>query len=348
MRTFMKKLVMGCLGALFFLAGGFSIWKFGFHGGNGIPASPVSAEATPEPEGEAPWINEPIQPIPKQMKLDARKVALGKRLFHDVRLSGNCTVSCANCHDLKKGGTDNRARSLGINGQLSDINSPTVLNSAFNFKHFWDGRANTLEEQAEGPILNPKEMGCKWPDLLGRLAKDPGYGAAFQELYSDGISIAGVKSSLATFMRSLTTPNCRFDRFLRGESSAITESEKKGYELFKERGCVRCHQGINVGGNIFSKFGVLGDYFKDRGNVTKADLGRFNVTGKEEDRFVFKVPGLRNVTLTAPYFHDGSASTLEEAVAVMARYQLGSDIPKEDVQLIVGFLKTLTPEESRN
>ncbi|HVR84925.1 MAG TPA: cytochrome B6, partial [Planctomycetota bacterium] len=161
-----------------------------------------------------------------------------------------------------------------------------------------------------------------------------------------GISIAAVKSSLAVFMRSLTTPNCRFDRYLRGEASAITEAEKRGYELFKERGCVRCHQGINVGGNIFSKFGVLGDYFKDRGNITKADLGRFNVTGKEEDRYVFKVPGLRNVSLTAPYFHDGSVATLEEAVAVMARYQLGSDIPKEEVAQIVGFLKTLTPEES--
>jgi cytochrome c peroxidase len=342
----MKMLVAGCLGAMFFLAGGVSLWKLILALGKEAPAASSSVEASiAESQEEAPWVNEPIQPIPKHMKLDPRKVALGRRLFHDVRLSGNSTVSCASCHDLKKGGTDNRARSLGINGQLSDINSPTVLNVAFNFKHFWDGRANTLEEQAEGPILNPKEMGCKWPDLLGRLAKDTAYVTAFKELYPDGISIQGVKSSLATFMRSLTTPNCRFDCYLRGDLSAITETEKKGYELFKERGCVRCHQGINVGGNIFSKFGVLGDYFKDRGNVTKADFGRFNVTGKEEDRFVFKVPGLRNVTLTAPYFHDGSVATLEEAVAVMARYQLGSDIPKDEVDLIVGFLKTLTPEE---
>jgi len=341
-----KKLAMGCLAGGFLLAGGLSIWKLAYSGGREVPASPVSAEATTESEGEAPWINEPIQPIPKQMKLDPRKIALGRKLFHDVRLSGNCTVSCASCHDLKKGGSDNKARSLGINGQVSEINSPTVLNVAFNFKHFWDGRANTLEEQAEGPILNPKEMGCNWPDLLGRLAKDQAYVTAFKEIYPEGISIPAVKTSLAVFMRSLTTPNCRFDRFLRGDATALTTAEKQGYELFKERGCVRCHQGVNVGGNIFSKFGVLGDYFKDRGNVTKADWGRFNVTGKEDDRFVFKVPGLRNVTLTAPYFHDGSVATLEEAVAVMARYQLGNDIPKEEVQLIVGFLKTLTPEES--
>jgi len=341
-----KKLVIGTLGALFFLAGGVSLWKFLVQGNDTRPSSAAVAETAPESAEDVPWINEPIQPIPKQMKLDARKVALGKRLFSDVRLSGNCTVSCASCHDLKKGGTDNKSRSIGINGQLSDINSPTVLNVAFNFKHFWDGRANTLEEQAEGPILNPKEMGCNWNSLLGRLAKDPTYPAAFQEIFPDGITIAAVKSSLATFMRSLTTPNCRFDRFLRGDVSILTDAEKRGYELFKERGCVRCHQGINVGGNIFSKFGVLGDYFKDRGNVTKADLGRFNVTGKEEDRFVFKVPGLRNVSLTAPYFHDGSVATLEEAVSVMARYQLGSDIPKDEVNLIVAFLKTLTPEET--
>jgi len=341
-----KKLILGSVGALFFLAGGVSLWKFLVQGSDLRPPTPGVSDAPTESADLAPWINEPIQPIPQQMKLDPRKVALGKRLFSDVRLSGNCTVSCASCHDLKKGGTDNRARSLGINGQLSDINSPTVLTVAFNVKHFWDGRANTLEDQAEGPILNPKEMGCNWASLLGRLAQDPSYPAAFKEIFPEGISIAAVKSSLAVFMRSLTTPNCRFDRYLRGDASAISEAEKRGYELFKERGCVRCHQGINVGGNIFSKFGVLGDYFKDRGNITKADLGRFNVTGKEEDRYVFKVPGLRNVSLTAPYFHDGSVATLEEAVSVMARYQLGSDIPKDEVALIVGFLKTLTPEES--
>jgi cytochrome c peroxidase len=183
---------------------------------------------------------------------------------------------------------------------------------------------------------------------LVRLGQDPSYVVAFREIYPEGISAEAVRVSIATYERSLMTPNCRFDRYLRGDALAMTDPEKRGYELFKERGCVRCHQGVNVGGNMFSKFGVLGDYFKDRGDITKADFGRWNVTGKEDDRFVFKVPSLRNLTLTAPYFHDGSASTLEDAVSVMARYQLGNDLPKEEVRLIVAFLKTLTPEESRN
>jgi len=344
----MKKVLIGSLGALVCLAGGFSFWKFAGRGGGDHSPSPAVAEPAGETSADAVWINEPIQPIPNQQKLDPRKVALGNRLFHDVRLSRNHTISCATCHNLKQGGTDNLARSRGIDGQLSDIACPTVLNAAFNFKQFWDGRADTLEDQAQGPILNPKEMGSNWSDVLARLGQDATYVAAFREIYPAGISAETVKGSIATFERSLTTPNCRFDRFLRGDASAITESEKRGYEIFKDRGCVRCHQGVNVGGNMFSKFGVLGDYFKDRGSVTKADFGRFNVTGKEDDRFVFKVPTLRNVSRTAPYFHDGSAATLEDAVSVMARYQLGNDPPKEEIGLIVAFLKTLTAEESRN
>jgi cytochrome c peroxidase len=343
----MRKFLKG-IAAVLVLAGGLSLWNVLAPAPGGGSRATAIAEPVTDFSEEAAGLHEPIQPIPVKQTLAARKVALGKRLFHDVRLSGDLTVSCASCHDLAKGGTDNRAKSPGIYGQISDLNSPTVLNAGFNFKHFWDGRADTLEEQAGGPILNPREMGGRWPDILARLNQDAGLVAEFKEEFPAGVSATAITESLAAFVRSLATPHCRFDRFLRGDPSALTEPEARGYALFKGLGCIRCHQGINVGGNIFAKVGVLGDYFKDRGKITPADYGRFNVTGKAEDRFVFKVPGLRNASLTAPYFHDGSVATLEDAVALMARYQLGKAIPADDIARIVDFLKTLTPEESRN
>jgi cytochrome c peroxidase len=288
--------------------------------------------------------NEPIYPIPQHVELDARKVALGHRLFHDPRLSGDGTTSCASCHDLGRGGTDQRPRSVGIGGRLGTVNAPTVFNSSFNFKQFWDGRAETLEAQIDGPIHDPREMRSNWPEITGKLKEDPGYVAAFASLYGGGIRPNHVKDAIATFERSLITPNSRFDKFLRGDHAAITEEEKEGYLLFKSLGCVACHQGVSVGGNMFQTFGVMADYFADRGGLTSADLGRFNVTGQEQDRYRFKVPSLRNVERTAPYFHDGSAATLEQAVTVMARYQLGRALSAADVGRIVQFLRTLTGE----
>ncbi len=288
--------------------------------------------------------DEPIRPIPLTVTLDPRKVALGRRLFHDPRLSGDNRIACASCHDLRTGGTDHLARSIGIGGREADVNAPTVFNSSLNFKQFWDGRADTLEAQIDGPVQNPKEMGSGWPEVLGKLRQDPSYVSAFAGLYPDGIQIHTIQDAIATFERSLLTPNAPFDRYLRGDRGAISEQARAGYLLFKKLGCVACHQGVNVGGNMFQKFGVMADYFADRGNPTPADLGRFNVTGQEQDRHTFKVPGLRNVDRTAPYFHDGSAKTLPQAVAIMGQYQLGRPLSAAEIELLVAFLKTLTGE----
>lgn len=288
--------------------------------------------------------NEPITPIPLEIKLDQRKVALGKRLFHDTKLSHDNTISCASCHDLNRGGEDGLPRSIGIAGAKGGINAPTVFNSGFNFRQFWDGRAATLEDQIDGPVQHPKEMGASWPEVIAALEKDDGYRNDFAALYEAGIKRETVKDAIATFERSLITPNAKFDRFLRGEKNALDGDEYAGYQLFKELGCISCHQGMNVGGNMYEKLGLVGDYFAQRGNVQEVDLGRYNLTGKEEHRYEFRVPSLRNVALTAPYFHDASASTLEQAVAIMGKYQLGVELQDSEIAILVRFLNTLTGE----
>lgn len=287
---------------------------------------------------------EPLQPLPA-IQLDPIKVALGKKLFHDKRLSRDNTISCASCHDLMQGGVDRQRISRGVGGAEGMINSPSVLNSGLNFRQFWDGRAASLEDQIDGPIHNGVEMASNWQEIIGKLSQDAHYRQTFAALYPDGIRSHTIKDAIATFERSLAIPS-RFDQYLLGNASAINNEEKKGYELFKNYGCVACHQGVNIGGNMYQYFGVAGNYFADRGNITEADYGRYNVTHKEQDRFMFKVPSLRNVALTPPYFHDGSAQTLEDAVAVMAKYQLGRTLSAQDRQLIVAFLKSLTGESS--
>ncbi len=290
----------------------------------------------------------PIQPISVNSGLDKRKVLLGDKLFHDPRLSGDDAVSCANCHDLATGGGDGLARSVGIGGKKGGINAPTVYNAGFNVAQFWDGRAATLEEQAAEPVHNPLEMGSDWPQVIGKLKKDPEYVAAFGRIYDGNISGETIVDAIATFERSLTTPDSPFDRYLQGERQAITEEQKEGYGLFRSYGCVVCHQGVNVGGNVFHRMGAVADYFADRGGeITPDDLGRYNVTGQEADRHVFKVPSLRVVRHTAPYFHDGSAETLEEAVSIMARYQLGLAISGEDIRRIISFLHSLEGRHER-
>ena len=287
---------------------------------------------------------EPIQPIPLTLKQDPARSEIGRRLFSDVRLSGNGRVSCASCHEVGKGGGDGRARSAGLHQQLAEVNTPTVLNAALNFKQFWNGRADTLEAQVDQVVQNPAEMGSTWADVIRKVAQDQGYQSAFAAAYKEGVTKANIQNAIATYERTLITPNSRFDKYLRGDASAITAEEKQGYAKFKHFGCVACHQGVNVGGNMFQKFGVMGNYFEARGNPTRADLGRYLVTGVESDKYVFKVPSLRNVALTAPYFHDASAKTLEVAVDVMFKYQLGRVASKEDKESIIRFLETLTGE----
>lgn len=282
---------------------------------------------------------EPIQPVPAAAPQDSARVALGRRLFSDPRLSGNGTVSCASCHDVSKGGMDGSVRSKGFGGRLTALNTPTVLNAALNFRQFWNGRATTLEQQVGMVVENPVEMGARWPDVVRKVAADSGYRRAFEAAYG-GVSRASIEHALATYERTLVTPDSRFDRYLKGDRGAITAEEKAGYQRFKQYGCVACHQGVNVGGNMFQKYGVVAAPPLAQG----AEPGRFRVTGNPQDMHVFKVPGLRNVARTAPYLHDGSAATLEQAIDAMFRYQLGRASSAEDRRLIAAFLATLNAE----
>lgn len=305
----------------------------------------VAEDATPQVHAYTATVSLGYtQPLPRELKLDADTVALGRKLFHDARLSADNTISCASCHPLGRGGADGRVHSIGIKGAEGNINAPTVLNSGLNFAQFWDGRAATLEDQIDGPINNPKEMGSNWEQVVDKLKQDSDYRSAFAKLYREGLTPANIKDAIATFERSLVTPNAPFDRYLQGDNSAISEQAKHGYVLFQSYGCITCHQGQNLGGNMYEKMGLMGNYFESRGNLTDADLGRFNVTHQESSRYEFKVPSLRNVALTAPYFHDGSVATLPEAVEVMVKYQLGRTMPQQDRDDIVHFLSSLSGE----
>lgn len=290
------------------------------------------------------FAHEPISPIPLKVPGDGRIAELGRRLFEDPRLSADNTVSCSRCHPLDRAGVDGLKFSVGFGGAVGTVNTPTVFNSSLNFAQFWNGRADSLEDQIDGPINDPSEMASNWEQVIEKLRSDDGYLKAFSQLYPQGMTSQSIKNAIATFERSLLTPNARFDQFLRGNNNAINDGELQGYLLFKKYGCSSCHQGVAVGGNMYEKLGVHRDYFAERGGVTEADFGRFNVTGIEDHRFEFKVPSLRNVALTAPYFHDGSRKTLEDAVSAMAKYQLGRSIDQVDVKSIVAFLKTLTGE----
>ncbi|NOR68457.1 MAG: c-type cytochrome [Methylomarinum sp.] len=296
-----------------------------------------------QPKSYKSNIPSPITPIPNAQYLNKDLVSLGKLLFFDTILSKNHSVSCASCHNIHNGGVDGLIVSSGIHNQSGNINSPTVLNSSLNFKQFWDGRANSLEDQIDGPINSPIEMGSSWPEVINKLKKRIRYQKKFSALYpSSGITEQTIKHAIATYERSLLTPDSRFDLFLKGQQDALTAAEKEGYQLFISYGCIACHQGVNMGGNMFEKMGIMHDYFADRGKLTDVDLGRYRVTMKEEHKYEFKVPSLRNIALTAPYFHDGQTKTLELAVEKMAYYQIGVSLPKNETALIVSFLKTLT------
>lgn len=306
--------------------------------------SSISASIDEKPRKSVP-LNELIKSLPLESGIPPKMIALGRMLFHDKRLSGDNTISCASCHGISTGGVDNKVTSLGIHGQLGPINSPTVFNSGYNFVQFWDGRAASLEEQADGPVNNPVEMGSNWVQVLEKLNQDPDYVSAFNVLFSDGLSPENIQKAIADYERSLITPNARFDQYLNGDPDAITEQETSGYALFKSVGCIACHMGMNIGGNMYQKMGLFGNYFADRdGKVTDADLGRYNVTKNEGEKHFFKVPSLRNIEKTAPYLHDGSQTTLEDAVKIMAKYQLNKELTDKEVDDIVAFLKTLTGE----
>jgi len=285
-----------------------------------------------------------IQPLPIAHAEKAERVTLGETLFNDERLSKDDTISCASCHGLDKGGTDQEAVATGVRDQKGPINSPTVFNAVFNVKQFWDGRAVDLKDQAAGPVTNPLEMDAEWDDVIEKLNKDAALKAAFEKEYPAGFSKDTITDAIAIFEKTLITPNSPFDKFLKGDAAAISDDAKAGYALFKDTGCAACHPGKALGGQSFELMGRAADYFADRGNVQEADGGRFNDTKKESDRHKFKVPTLRNIAITFPYFHDASAKTLDKAVLTMAKYQHGLAMSDEDVAKIVAFLESLTGE----
>lgn len=308
-------------------------------------ASPWSEDsAAPVPELSPLYVAQgvgPVQPLPRTLELNADQVELGRRLFHDVRLSVDDTIACASCHAVDRYGVDGTPRSLGVRGQKGEVNAPTVFNSGFNFRQFWDGRVATLEEQVGGPVENPLEMASSWPQVLAKLELDTALQALAVKAYGRRLDEAMVRSSIAVFERSLITPDAPFDRFLRGEATALDDRARIGWQRFRDLGCIACHQGVNLGGNMYATLGAMGDYFAGR-PLDKADLGLYNQTGRESDRHKFKVPGLRNVAETAPYFHDGRVASLEEAVQIMARLQLGLDLAPDDRVSLVAFLNSLT------
>jgi cytochrome c peroxidase len=284
---------------------------------------------------------EPIQPIEPPAGLDAKQVELGKKLFFDPRLSKSGFISCNSCHNLSMGGSDNIRSSIGHKWSQGPINAPTVLNSSLNVAQFWDGRAADLKAQAGGPIANPGEMASNHELAINVLNSIPAYVREFKAAFgTDRITIDEVTQAIAAFEETLVTPNSRFDRWLKGDQTALTQTELEGYQLFKASGCVACHNGKAVGGASFQKMGLIEPY-----KTTNAAEGRFAVTKNEADRFKFKVPTLRNVELTYPYFHDGGAQTLAEAVDVMGRIQLRRSFTPEENAKIVAFLKTLTGDQ---
>jgi cytochrome c peroxidase len=282
-----------------------------------------------------------INPIPETPPTHSAKAALGNKLFHDKKLSADGTVSCATCHALNTGGVDGLVTSTGIHQQHGKINAPTVYNASHQFVQFWNGRAKDLTEQALGPVENPLEMGDKWDNVVKKIQADSEYQTLFAALEHSVISKETIADAIAEFEKTLDTPRSSFDKFLKGDQKAITDTAKKGYELFQSKGCVACHTGDYLGGAMYQRLNP--DYFKDRKTpITSEDEGRFAVTHNEADKYFFKVPMLRNIAITGPYFHDGQVKTLDEAVTKMGKYQLGQDLKPEEVKAIVAFLESLT------
>ena len=295
-----------------------------------------------------------LQPIPDSLSTDIRKVTLGRKMYNEARVSLDGTLSCATCHVIDKGGADSRGTrtSEGIYGQFGGINAPTVLNAAFNVEQFWNGRAHTLADQAAGPPVNPVEMGDQtWEQICERLKEDASLVAEFQSIYPEGITQATVTDAIAEYEKTLITPNDRLDQMLKGDENALTEEEKKGLAAFMDNSCAVCHVGKTLGGQSFETLGIYEDYYaaREQSNPDIAynddDKGLAGFTSDTADLHRFKVPGLRNISKTSPYFHDGTQATIEDAVRAMFRFELGvKEAPESDVASISAFLRTLDGE----
>jgi len=281
--------------------------------------------------------SEIITPIPLHVSnVNIQKAKLGKKLFSDPILSKDDTIACSNCHLLNDGGDDNLKVSFGIHGQKGFRNSPTIYNARYNFVQFWDGRAKDLQSQTEGPIKNHVEMGNNFKNLIKTL-KSSTYNKEFKKIYKGGVTRSNIADAIAEYERTLITPNSAFDKYLRGDENALSQQQKTGYNLFKSVGCITCHNGVNIGGNLYSKLGFMK-------KAMSKDLGRYDITKNPDDKYFFKVPTLRNIAKTAPYMHDGRYSDLETVVKFMLEYQLGESANKKKIDDIVSFLKSLTGE----
>ncbi len=283
---------------------------------------------------------EAVQPLPTTVKYDRAKAELGKILFHDPSLSKDGKVSCATCHDLyTKCGTDQKPVSTGFAGKRGTVNSPTVFNAVFNFRQFWNGRAADLREQLMGPITNPVEMNTTPEEIEKKLNNSQFYRKKFKEVYNTSrITFEQFAEAIVEFEKALITPNSKFDRYLQG-LVRLSPEEEEGFKLFKKLGCISCHNGVNLGGNSFQKLGIVVPY-----NWKPTNPDRYQITKREEDKNVYKVPTLRNITCTYPYFHDGSVADLKKTISLMARYNLGIDITDEEIEKIIAFLETLKGE----
>ncbi len=307
-----------------------------------------SANTLPDKqETKTPYNKLAILPIPLKIPHDEQKALLGEKLFHDKNLSPN-NVACATCHQLDKAGIDQLAQSINVKGGYDEMNTLTIFNSVFNFRHSWTGNFKTLEEQLNGVIHNPKHMNSSWSFIKNYLKKQKHYQQAFQKLFSNGITRKNIEDVFIHFEKTLITPNAPFDRYLRGDTNALSEEQKKGYQLFNSYGCIACHQGINIGGNLFARFGIYENPFKEQKKLNKIDWGRFSLTQNPQDKHVFRVPSLRNVAKTAPYFHDGRAKSLKAAIKAIGLAQLGREIPQADILMLEAFLHSLTGQYKGN
>lgn len=274
------------------------------------------------------------------------KLTLGKMLFFDPRLSASHAISCNSCHNVGLGGVDLESTSLGHRWQHGGRNAPTVLNSVFNTAQFWDGRAKDLEQQAGGPMINPVEMASPKAHVAEQLKSIPGYRAPFTAAFlgdKDPITLANVQKAIALFEATLLTPNAPFDQFLKGKTNALSSRQKQGLALFMDKGCSGCHSGINIGGSMYAPFGVVEKPGAEL--LPPGDTGRFAVTNTSSDKYVYKVPTLRNIALTAPYFHTGKSWDLRQAVAVMGSSQLGVQLKSDEIDKITDFLGSLTGDQ---
>jgi cytochrome c peroxidase len=276
------------------------------------------------------------------------RVELGAMLYFDPRLSASHAISCSSCHNVGLGGGDAQETSIGHQWQRGDRNSPTVLNAVFNTAQFWDGRAKDLEQQAGGPLVNPVEMASPPEHVVEQLGSIPGYVAAFTNAFpgeAQPVTQANVEKAIAVFEATLITPNAPFDRYLKGDTSALSDTQKQGLQLFMDTGCATCHNGINLGGGMYAPFGIVENPGAEL--LPPNDKGRFTVTRSVSDEYVFKVPTLRNIALTAPYFHTGRSWDLRQAVAVMGVTQLGEQLTADETQKVAIFLESLTGEQPK-